>query len=126
MSSTTPPHVLPEEVVYTTEHDGRPLVVCGPPTALGRETSPLDESVVGGDAATTFYRGFTRTSLEGDAASWRVEEGPDLEWGVRDGWVGFTTEQSCFGGPASAEAVVPELVLVAELLALMERDPFVN
>ncbi|ESP90204.1 hypothetical protein [Candidatus Halobonum tyrrellensis] len=130
MESRRPAHVLAEEVVIEERYRDRPVVVCGPPRAPGATGTPLEDIVddddgAGAELVSTFFRGFTTTRLDGDASEWRLPSpGDGLEWGVRDGWVGFSTDQSCFGGPDRADDVSALLEGVIDALLLVERSRF--
>lgn len=125
MEPRRPAHVLAEEVVVEDRHRGRPVVVCGPPRAPGATGAPLDDVVTDGgeELLSTFFRGFTTTRLDGDASEWPLPTPVDgLGWGVRDGWVGLSTDQSFLGGPERAEEVVDLVESVVDALLLAERS----
>ncbi|UIO98838.1 hypothetical protein Hbl1158_09840 [Halobaculum sp. CBA1158] len=120
MSTRRPPQVLPDEILVEAEHRGRPVVVAGPPAALGADASPLADCVAGDDApCSTFFRGFTTTSMEGRASRWDLPIAHEV-WGPRDDWVSFTTEQSFLGGPDDPEAVVETVRALVERLRELE------
>ncbi|MFC7070329.1 hypothetical protein [Halobaculum lipolyticum] len=120
MSSPQPPQLLADEVVVTDDRDGRPLVVAGPPAALDAGASGLGDAIVGdGGTASTFFRGFTRTELDGPPAAWDLNFDREL-WGPRDGWVSFTTDQTFLGGTDDPADVLAELRIVAGQLSELE------
>lgn len=126
MGESHPVHVLDEEVVFEGTYRDRPVLVCGPPCAPGATGPAIDAVVIGAEGAvSTFFRGFTTTRLDGDATEWGLPRPADgLDWGVRDGWVGFTTEQSCLGGPDRHEEVTGLVESVIDALLLVERGRF--
>ena len=120
VSHSRPPQVLVEEVVASDDHGGRPLVVAGPPTSLDGEASGLDDAFVGdGGSVSTFFRGFTRTELDGPPAAWDLNFDREV-WGPRDGWVSFTTDQTFLGGTDDPADVIAELRIVAGQLTELE------
>ncbi|MFC7137067.1 hypothetical protein [Halobaculum litoreum] len=121
MSSPRPPQVLADEVVASDDRDGRPLVVAGPPNALDGEASGVGDALLVGDGGTvsTFFRGFTRTELDGPPAAWDLNFDREV-WGPRDGWVSFTTDQTFLGGTDDPADVVAELRIVAGQLSELE------
>lgn len=126
LGESHPAHVLDEEVVFEGTYRDRSVLVCGPPYAPGTTEPPLDAVVIDAEGAvSTFFRGFTTTRLDGDAGEWGLPLPADgLDWGVRDSWVGFTTEQSCLGGPDRPGEVTGLVESVIDALLLVERGRF--
>jgi hypothetical protein len=117
-----PPQVLGDEVVREGTHRGRPLVVAGPPSALDVDTEATgDDALVVGDGghASTFFRGFTATELDGSPTGWGLVFDREV-WGPRDGWISFTTDQTFLGGIDDPEDVIAELRILAEQLTQLE------
>lgn len=120
MPSATPPQVLSGEVLLETEHDGRRLVVAGPPGALAEEPSGVGDLVVGdGGHVSTFFRGFVETTLEEPAATWDLTFDYEVR-GPRAGWASFATEQSFLGGPDEPDAVLLDLKVLAHQIETLE------
>lgn len=120
MTEPRPPQVLPEEVVCSSTHGEYTLVVAGPPSALGEESSGVGDAIVGdGGCCSTFFRGFVETDLD------VCPESSDLRfkhevWGPRDGWLSFTTEQTFLGGPDDPEDVMATVRTLSTRLRALE------
>lgn len=121
MTQRRPPQVLDDEVVCEATHRGRPLVVAGPPSALGAADAAVGDGLVVGDggSVSTFFRGFTKTELAGTPAAWNLTFDREV-WESRDGWISFTTEQTFLGGVEDPADVVAELRSLAEQLTRLE------
>lgn len=120
MTDPRPPQVLPEEILLTSTHREHTLVVAGPPSALGAESSGVGDAIVGdGGSCSTFFRGFVETALDASppAADLRFQH---EVWGPRDGWLSFTTEQTFLGGPDDPDDVMETVQTLSTRVRALE------